>query len=53
MTAGTFEERINEMLTEKQSLADLTVTTGETWIGDLSSSELQSLFSLDPKSVTG
>lgn len=53
VTAGTFEERINEMLTEKQSLADLTVTTGETWIGDLSSSELQSLFSLDPKSVTG
>ena len=53
VTAGTFEERINEMLTEKQSLADLTVTTGETWIGDLSSSELQSLFSLDPKSATG
>ena len=51
VTAGTFEERINEMLMEKRNLADLTVATGETWIGELSAAELQSLFTLDPKSI--
>ena len=34
VTAGTFEEKINAMLA-KRELADLTVNTGETWIGDL------------------
>ena len=51
VTAGTFEERINEMLQSKKNLADLTVAAGETWIGDMSSSELKKLFSLDLKSV--
>ena len=51
VTAGTFEERINEMLMEKRNLADLTVATGETRIGELSAAELQSLFTLDPKSI--
>ena len=51
VTAGTFEERINEMLMEKRNLADLTVATGETWIGELSAAELQSIFTLDPKSI--
>lgn len=45
--AGTFEERINEMLAAKRDLADLTVATGETWIGDLPTRELESIFSLD------
>ena len=44
--AGTFEERINDMLAAKRSLADLTVATGETWIGDLSTKEIEKMFSL-------
>lgn len=46
ITEGTFEERINEMLQHKRNLADLSIVTGETWIGDLSVTELQELFSL-------
>ena len=47
LCAGTFEERINEMLEAKRELADLTVTTGENWIGDMSTDELQKLFKLE------
>ena len=47
ITKGTFEERINEMLENKKELADLTVTTGESWIGELSETELKALFELD------
>ncbi|MDL2059582.1 SNF2-related protein [Mesosutterella sp. AGMB02718] len=46
VTEGTFEERINEMLTEKRRLADLAVGEGERWIGDLSSSQIEELFGL-------
>ena len=41
VTEGTFEERINEMLTEKRRITDL-----ENWVGDMSTSELRALFSL-------
>ena len=44
ITQGTFEERINDMIQQKRELADLTVQTGETWIGDLSNAELRKLF---------
>ncbi len=44
ITRGTFEERINEMLKDKKQLADMSVTSGEKWIGDLSNNELRSLF---------
>lgn len=47
LCAGTFEERINDMLDAKRELADLTVTTGEHWIGELSTDELQNLFGLE------
>lgn len=47
VTAGTFEERINEMLASKRELAELTVNAGETWVGDLSTGELKKLFALD------
>lgn len=47
VTAGTFEEKINTMLAKKRELADLTVNTGETWIGDLSSTEIREIFKLD------
>lgn len=47
LTEGTFEERINEMLQDKKWLADMTVTSGEKWIGDLSDRELHELIRLD------
>ncbi|MCK5029459.1 MAG: hypothetical protein KAR57_07490 [Bacteroidales bacterium] len=43
ISKGTFEEKINQMLQDKKHLADLTVATGEKWIGDLSNNELQEL----------
>lgn len=46
ITKGTFEERINEMIKSKKELADLTVGTGENWIGDFSNAELREVFSL-------
>ena len=46
VTAGTFEERINALLESKQHLADMTVVSGEKWLGDLTDSELEDLFSL-------
>lgn len=30
VTAGTFEEKVNEMLAKKRKLAELTVSAGET-----------------------
>ena len=41
ITKGTFEEKINKMLIEKKDLANLTVSSGEKWIGDLPGSELK------------
>ena len=46
ITRGTFEERINEMIRSKRELAELTVGTGETWIGQLPPDELKALFQL-------
>jgi SNF2 family DNA or RNA helicase len=47
ITQGTFEERINEMIQSKKNLAEMTVATGENWIGNLSNKELKELFSLE------
>lgn len=44
ITKGTFEERINEMIQSKKALANMTVATGENWIGQLSNNELRKLF---------
>lgn len=44
VTAGTFEEKIDRMISEKKALANLTVTSGESWIGKLSDSELHEIF---------
>ncbi len=44
ITKGTFEEKINEMIQRKKSLAELTVATGENWIGKLSNKELKEVF---------
>lgn len=46
ITEGTFEEKINAMIKAKKELADLTVSTGENWIGDLSDQELRDIFEL-------
>ena len=43
---NTFEERINEMIQQKKNLAEMTVATGENWIGNLSNTELKNIFSM-------
>ena len=44
ITKNTFEERIDEMIQKKKHLAELTVATGENWIGKLSNKELREIF---------
>ncbi|MFI3304414.1 MAG: DEAD/DEAH box helicase [Rikenellaceae bacterium] len=44
ITKDTFEERINDMIESKRHLANMTVSTGEKWIGELSNSELREIF---------
>jgi uncharacterized Zn finger protein/ERCC4-related helicase len=44
ITKNTFEERINDMIQSKKALAEMTVSTGENWIGNLSNKELKELF---------
>lgn len=46
ITEGTSEEKINRMLIEKRELADLAVSQGEQWIGELSDQDLKGLFTL-------
>ena len=40
----TFEEKINEMIQRKKHLAEMTVSTGENWIGKLSNKEIYEIF---------
>lgn len=44
ITKNTFEERINDMINNKRALAELTVSSGENWIGKLSNRELKEIF---------
>ena len=44
ITRNTFEERIDAMIQQKKDLAELTVATGESWIGKLSNTELHEIF---------
>ncbi len=44
--ANTFEERINAMIQSKRDLAELTVSAGESWLGQLSDRQLNDLFTL-------
>lgn len=46
ITKGSFEERINELIQSKKNLADMTVSTGENWIGSLSNKEIRDIFTL-------
>ena len=47
ITSNTFEEKIDQMITAKTELANLTVATGEKWIGDLNNEEIKDLFNLN------
>jgi len=44
---GTIEEKIDKMIQEKRALADLTIATGETWLGNLSNDEIKKLVKLE------
>lgn len=46
ITIGTFEEKIDEMISAKKELAELTVSTGEKWLSELSNQELKEIFKL-------
>jgi len=46
ITQGTFEEKIDLMLQRKKELANLAVSAGEKWIGELSNAELRDLVRL-------
>ena len=46
ITLGTFEEKIDEILKNKQKLVDMSLYTGETMLGDLSNEELMEIFKL-------
>ncbi len=48
---GTLEERIDEMISGKQELAELAVGAGENWITELSTEQLHSLLSLGDEAV--
>lgn len=49
--AGTLEEKIAVMITEKRGLAASVVGTGEGWLTELSTSALRDLFTLEVGSV--
>lgn len=46
ITKNTFEEKINEMIQKKKALAEMTVATGENWIGNLSNKDLRDIFNI-------
>jgi SNF2 family DNA or RNA helicase len=46
ITQGTLEEKIDTLLQQKKELAELTVLSGEKWLGDLSTEELRELVQL-------
>jgi len=47
----TIEERIDDMISGKQELANLTVGTGENWITEMSTEEIGRLFALGSEAV--
>ncbi|MFC0037397.1 DEAD/DEAH box helicase [Actinomadura rayongensis] len=51
--AGTLEERVDEMIERKKSLAEAIVGTGEDWLADLSVAELRDVLRLSPDAVSG
>jgi SNF2 family DNA or RNA helicase len=49
--AGTLEERIDEMIERKRSIAEDIVGTGEAWITELSDDDLHEMFALRKDAV--
>ncbi len=49
---GTMEERVDEMIERKKSLAERIVGTGESWLTELSVSELRDVVRLGPEAVS-
>lgn len=49
VTSGTIEEKIDELLAEKTQLSSdlISETTGETWLTEMSNTELKQLFTLE------
>ena len=43
---GTLEERIDEMIKQKMSLAENVIGAGEDWLGDLTTDDLREMFAL-------
>ena len=52
ITSGTFEERIDAMIQSKKELADLAVSSGESWITEMNDTELTDIFNLRKGSLT-
>ena len=48
---GTLEERIDQMIEDKKSLANLAVGDGESWLTELSTLQLRELFALSKEAV--
>ncbi|MDR3333288.1 MAG: DEAD/DEAH box helicase family protein [Treponema sp.] len=44
ITKNSFEEKIDAMLTSKRELADMTVSSGESWLARMSHEDLKTLF---------
>jgi len=51
LCAGTFEEKIDDMIERKQALAESIVGTSEGWITELSTDQLKDLFALRKEAV--
>jgi SNF2 family DNA or RNA helicase len=49
--AGTLEEKIDELITRKQGLAERVVGSGEGWLTELSLDELRFVMDLRPEAV--
>ncbi|NUQ64753.1 MAG: DEAD/DEAH box helicase, partial [Pirellulales bacterium] len=49
--AGTFEERIDEMIESKKEIAENVIGAGESWLTELSNRELKEIFALSKEAV--
>jgi SNF2 family DNA or RNA helicase len=53
LAAGTIEEKIDRMLTDKRDLAERVVGAGETWITEMSDDDLRALVTLSGDAAVG
>ena len=49
---GTVEERIDQMIEQKKTLAQAIVGTGESWLTELSVADLRQVIELSPEAVS-